>query len=109
VIALTAIATCSACGVLAEGTMAEADKAAEAHTRKAGHPTATMARCMKARRSSRVACGCYVTVGQLITKQPGTGWRCVRCALAPDDAAAAAVNAIAANLGVTEITTERTP
>lgn len=42
-ITLTAIATCPQCGVLAEGTMAEADKAADAHTRKTRHATAMVA------------------------------------------------------------------
>ena len=31
------------CGWTAEGTWAGADKAAETHTRKTGHPTATVA------------------------------------------------------------------
>lgn len=62
------------------------------------------ARCMKARKSSRLSCGCYVRVGELITKQPGQGWRCIQCALGPEHAAA--VNAIDVILGVTEISTE---
>jgi hypothetical protein len=41
-----------------------------------------MNRCMKARKSSRVSCGCWVTVGQLIVKRPGDGWRCWQCTLA---------------------------
>jgi len=36
---------------------------------------------MKARRSSRVACGCYVLRGELIVNRGG-GWRCLDCALA---------------------------
>ena len=40
-----------------------------------------MTRCMKARRSSAVACGHYVLVGQLIVNR-GDGWRCLDCALA---------------------------
>ncbi len=45
-ITLTASARCiGRCGWTAgPGTQAEADKAAEAHTRKAGHPTATAGR-----------------------------------------------------------------
>ena len=35
---------------------------------------------MKARRSSVVACGHYVTVGQLIANR-GDGWVCLDCAL----------------------------
>lgn len=43
-IRLTAQAYCiGRCDWSAAGTMAEADKQAEKHTRKAGHPTATMA------------------------------------------------------------------
>ena len=42
-ITLTATAACPVCGVLAEGTMAEADKAAEKHTRTTHHPTTTVA------------------------------------------------------------------
>ena len=62
-----------------------------------------MTRVMKARKSSRVSCGCYVLRGHLIVKQPGAGWRCIQCALGPEHAAA--VNAIDAILGITEITT----
>lgn len=36
---------------------------------------------MKARKSARVACGCYVIVGQLIVKRGGR-WACLPCALA---------------------------
>ena len=36
---------------------------------------------MKARRSSAVACGHYVLVGQLIVNA-GDGWVCLDCALA---------------------------
>ena len=36
---------------------------------------------MKARRSSAVACGHYVLVGQLIVNR-GSGWVCLDCALA---------------------------
>lgn len=39
-----------------------------------------MARCMKARKSSRVACGCYVLRGELIVNR-GQGWMCMDCAL----------------------------
>lgn len=41
---------------------------------------ATVTRRMKARRSSRVACGCYVLRGQVIVKRGGS-WRCLDCAL----------------------------
>lgn len=40
-----------------------------------------VARCMKARKSSRVSCGHYVLRGQLIVNH-GQGWRCLECALA---------------------------
>jgi len=40
-----------------------------------------VSRCMKARRSSVVACGHYVLTGQLIVNR-GDGWRCLDCALA---------------------------
>jgi hypothetical protein len=40
-----------------------------------------MTRAMKARKSSRVSCGCYVLRGQLIVNR-GQGWRCWLCALA---------------------------
>jgi hypothetical protein len=53
-----------------------------------------MNRCMKARKSSRVACGCYVLRGQLIVNR-GDGWRCWQCTLADIRAGAT--------------TTERTP
>ena len=43
--------------------------------------TAAVARCMKARKSSRVSCGCYVLRGQLIVNR-GHGWVCWLCALA---------------------------
>lgn len=39
-----------------------------------------MTRVMKARKSSRVACGHYVLVGQLIVNR-GDGWLCLDCAL----------------------------
>ncbi len=42
-IALTAAAHCLRCEWTAAGSMAEVDKAAEAHTRKTAHPTATQA------------------------------------------------------------------
>lgn len=35
-ITLAAVAACPLCGILAEGTMAEADRAAERHTRHHG-------------------------------------------------------------------------
>jgi hypothetical protein len=38
-------------------------------------------RAMKARKSSRLACGCYVQRGHLIARQ-GDGWICVECAIA---------------------------
>ena len=41
----------------------------------------------KARRSSRVACGCYVRVGERIIRTPDGHWRCAACVIA---AAAAA-------------------
>lgn len=40
-----------------------------------------MTRVMKARKSSRVTCGCYVLVGELIANH-GDGWRCLDCHLA---------------------------
>ena len=40
---MTGTAHCQRCGWTAEGTWADADKAAETHTRKTGHPTATAA------------------------------------------------------------------
>lgn len=54
--------------------------------------TATVTRCMKARRSSRVACGCYVLRGELIVNR-GDGWRCLDCALAAIKTTAAKVAA----------------
>jgi hypothetical protein len=39
-------------------------------------------RCMKARKSSRVGCGCYVLRGQLIVNRGGTRWICLPCAIA---------------------------
>jgi hypothetical protein len=38
-------------------------------------------RAMKARKSSRLACGCYVQRGHLIARQ-GDGWICVEHAIA---------------------------
>jgi hypothetical protein len=38
-------------------------------------------RVRKARRSSRLSCGCYVLRGCLITERDGT-WICIDCALA---------------------------
>lgn len=35
---------------------------------------------MKARKSSRLGCGCYVLRGELITRQ-GERWRCLDCAI----------------------------
>ena len=49
---------------------------------------------MKARRSSAVACGCYVLVGQLIVNRGG-GWVCLACALATIKTSAAEVAAAA--------------
>ena len=42
-ITLTASARCLRCGWSASGDPASVDKQAEAHTRKAGHPTGTAA------------------------------------------------------------------
>ena len=42
-------------------------------------PSATRVR--KARKSSRVACGHYVLVGQVIVRRGGR-WACLECALA---------------------------
>ncbi len=39
---MTATAHCQRCDWTTEGTWRAADKAAEAHTRKTGHPTATV-------------------------------------------------------------------
>jgi hypothetical protein len=39
-----------------------------------------MVRVRKARRSSRVACGCYVLTGELIANR-GEGWICIHCAI----------------------------
>jgi len=38
-ITLSAVASCVVCGVIAEGDPAECDRAAERHTRNAGHAT----------------------------------------------------------------------
>ena len=53
-----------------------------------------MTRCMKARRSSAVACGCYVLRGQLIVNRGG-GWVCLACALTAIKTSAAEVAAAA--------------
>lgn len=42
---------------------------------------ATVTRCMKARRSSTLACGHRVLRGELIVKRGGS-WQCLACALA---------------------------
>jgi hypothetical protein len=42
-------------------------------------PAATLVR--KARRSSKVSCGHYVTVGHVIVRRAGH-WTCLECALA---------------------------
>jgi hypothetical protein len=42
--------------------------------------TALWPRVRKARRSSRVHCGCYVLTGQLIVRRDGR-WSCLDCAL----------------------------
>jgi hypothetical protein len=54
-------------------------------------PTA-MTRCMKARKSSRVSCGCYVLRGELIVNR-GDGWVCLDCAIATIKTTAADVAA----------------
>jgi len=37
----------------------------------------------KARKNSRVACGCWVTVGTRIIRTPDGRWRCAQCVIAP--------------------------
>ena len=36
----------------------------------------------KARKSSRVACGCYVRPGERIIRTPDGRWRCAQCVIA---------------------------
>ena len=48
-------------------------------------------RAMKARRSSVVACGHYVLVGQLIARVGDRRWVCIECALAGTAGQVAAV------------------
>ena len=36
----------------------------------------------KARKSSRVACGCYVSTGERIIRTPDGRWRCAQCVIA---------------------------
>lgn len=43
-------------------------------------PLPSVAAVRKARWSSIVACGCYVTVGQVIVRRDGR-WSCLACAL----------------------------
>jgi hypothetical protein len=38
-------------------------------------------RSMKARRSSRVSCGCWVMAGSRIVRGPDGRWRCIGCVL----------------------------
>jgi hypothetical protein len=54
--------------------------------------TAPVARCRKARKSSRLTCGCYVLRGQLIVNRGGR-WTCLPCALAAIKTTAADVAA----------------
>jgi hypothetical protein len=42
-------------------------------------------RVMKARKSSRLQCGCYVLRGQQIVRRGGR-WTCLPCGLIPPDA-----------------------
>lgn len=50
-------------------------------------PLPSVARVRKARRSSRVACGHHVMVGQVIVRRDGR-WTCLPCALAAIKASA---------------------
>ena len=50
-------------------------------------PLPTETRVRKARRSSKVACGHYVLVGQVIVRRGGK-WACLPCALAAIGASA---------------------
>ena len=40
-------------------------------------------RARKARYPSKLACGCFVRVGERIIRTPDGRWRCVPCVLAP--------------------------
>jgi hypothetical protein len=40
-------------------------------------------RARKARRASRLACGCWVQVGARIIRCPDGKWKCVPCVLRP--------------------------
>ena len=46
-------------------------------------------RARKARRSSRLACGCYVHVGERIIRTPDGRWQCAPCVIAAAIAARA--------------------
>lgn len=39
-------------------------------------------RARKARRASKLACGCYVRTGEHIIRGPDGRWRCARCVIA---------------------------
>jgi hypothetical protein len=47
--------------------------------------SAVTVRVMKARRSSLLACGCYVRCGQQIVKPDGRQWACMDCFLGTQD------------------------
>jgi hypothetical protein len=47
----------------------------------------TGVRVMRARRSSKLACGCYVLRGEQIVKPDGGRWVCVSCFRGPADEA----------------------
>ena len=58
-------------------------------------PLPEVALVRKARRSSRVACGCYILTGSVIVKRRGQ-WSCLPCALRAIRAKSSAASPVAA-------------
>jgi len=50
-------------------------------------PRKPVVRAMKARRSSKLACGCFVRTGEYIIRSPDGKWRCAACVIASLQAA----------------------
>jgi len=50
-------------------------------------PRKPVVRAMKARRASRVSCGCFVRTGEYIIRSTDGKWRCAACVIATLQAA----------------------